>query len=223
MMLGIRGPRFLESTRGQLVSLLRRGARTIEELAAAVGLTDNAVRSHVTALERDGMVRSAGTRRAPRAGKPAVIYELHPDADALLSSAYAPVLEATIAVMLEGRTPEEAAVALRQVGNRLARSLGDTPRGDARARVTAAANLLAALGGDVEVLDDNGVLRIRGCACPLSSVVAKHPSVCQAVESLVSEVVGLPATTQCEHGDRPRCCFAIGQDPLRGASSRAAS
>src|SRR4051812_15500662 len=91
------GPRFLETTRGQVVKLLRRGARTIEELAAAVGLTDNAVRNHVTALERDGMVRSVGIRRTAGAGKPAVLYELHPDADALLSSAYAPVLEAAIA------------------------------------------------------------------------------------------------------------------------------
>jgi predicted ArsR family transcriptional regulator len=167
------------------------------------------VRSHVTALERDGMVRAVGTRRPPGAGKPAVLYELHPDADALLSSAYAPVLEATLAVMLEGRTPEEAAEALHLVGKRLAQSLGESPRGDVHTRVTAAANVLAALGGDVEVLDDNGVLRIRGCACPLSTVVAKHPEVCHAVESLVSEIVGKPAITQCEHGDRPKCCFQI--------------
>ena len=51
------GRRFLESTRGQVVLLLRRGARTVEELAQALGLTDNAVRSHLAALERDGLVR----------------------------------------------------------------------------------------------------------------------------------------------------------------------
>ena len=44
------GRRFLESTRGQVVLLLRRGARTVEELAQALGLTDNAVRSHLAAL-----------------------------------------------------------------------------------------------------------------------------------------------------------------------------
>src|SRR3712207_8581849 len=52
--------RFLETTRGQIVALLRRGTRTVEELAAALGLTDNAVRAHLAALERDGLVRQAG-------------------------------------------------------------------------------------------------------------------------------------------------------------------
>jgi predicted ArsR family transcriptional regulator len=49
--------RFLSSTRGQVVILLSRAVRTVEELAAALGVTDNAVRSHLSMLERDGLVR----------------------------------------------------------------------------------------------------------------------------------------------------------------------
>ena len=37
--------RFLASTRGRIVGLLRRGSRTVNELADEVGLTDNAVRA----------------------------------------------------------------------------------------------------------------------------------------------------------------------------------
>jgi hypothetical protein len=33
--------KFFESTRGQVVTLLRRSDRTVEELARALGLTDN--------------------------------------------------------------------------------------------------------------------------------------------------------------------------------------
>ncbi|MBX6333083.1 MAG: helix-turn-helix domain-containing protein, partial [Gemmatimonadaceae bacterium] len=85
------GRRFLESTRGRLFALLRRGARTVDELAQSLGMTDNAVRAHLTGLERDGLVRQAGVRRGAGAGKPALLYELHPDAEPLFSKAYAPV------------------------------------------------------------------------------------------------------------------------------------
>ena len=54
--------RFWSSTRGRIVLLLRRGSRTVHELAVALGLTDNAVRTHLTALERDGLVAPSGTR-----------------------------------------------------------------------------------------------------------------------------------------------------------------
>src|SRR5437763_1629507 len=73
-----RDDRFWTSTRGQLLILLRRGIDTVNDLAAAIGLTDNAIRSHLTALERDGLVRPSGTRRGPR--KPTVTYALTPEA-----------------------------------------------------------------------------------------------------------------------------------------------
>src|SRR5918911_2480444 len=61
--------RFMETTRGQIVALLRRGTRTVEELAQALGLTDNAVRGHLATLERDGLARPAGVRRGPGGGE----------------------------------------------------------------------------------------------------------------------------------------------------------
>jgi hypothetical protein len=68
---------------------------------------------------------------------------------------------------------------------------------------------LTALGGDVTVAREEGSLRIRGSGCPLSAAVSKQPGLCRAVETLVSEVTGARARTCCEHGERPRCCFAI--------------
>src|SRR5215468_2499006 len=75
--------RFVESTRGRLVALLRRDVRTVDELAQQLGLTDNAVRAHLAALERDGWVVSRGVRHSGSSGKPATIYELTPDAEVL--------------------------------------------------------------------------------------------------------------------------------------------
>ena len=68
--------------RGRIIALLRRGASTVEELAAALGVTDNAVRVHLQRLEREGVVSATGTRQGPGAGKPATTYQVATEADA---------------------------------------------------------------------------------------------------------------------------------------------
>jgi predicted ArsR family transcriptional regulator len=45
--------RLLASTRGEIIALLRR---SVGEMAEELKLTDNAIRSHLAALERDGLV-----------------------------------------------------------------------------------------------------------------------------------------------------------------------
>lgn len=204
------GSRFLETTRGRVVGLLRRGRATVEELARALGLTNNAIRSHLATLERDGLVRADGVRRGPGAGKPAVVYDLHPEAEPLLSRAYPPVLTAVLDVIVAELPADEAAALLGQVGRRLAATTGAAGGGGSLPeRVHAAAALLTSLGGEVEVVEEEGGLRLRGWACPLSATVARRPELCRAVKSLVSEVAGAPARQCCEHGDRPRCCFTV--------------
>ena len=55
--------KFFDSTRGKTVMLLRRSGRTVDELAKALGLTNNGVRVHLAPLERDGAVRQRGSVR----------------------------------------------------------------------------------------------------------------------------------------------------------------
>lgn len=203
------GRRFLESTRGRIVALLRRGAHTVDELASAIGMTDNAVRSHLTTLERDGLVRQEGVRRGPGAGKPAILYEVHPEAEPLFSRAYPPVLTALLDAVVDELPPTRVEELMRDVGRRLASGVGGPAAGDLTGRVHAAAALLTALGGEVDVVEEEGALAIRGCGCPLSVAVSCRPELCRAVETLVAEVTGAPVRECCEHGDRPRCCFRV--------------
>lgn len=201
--------RFLETTRGQIVALLRRGPRTVEDLAAALGLTDNAIRAHLATLERDGLVASAGVRRGAGAGKPATLYELHPEAEPLFSRAYAPVLRAVLDAIAERVPEEEARALMRDVGRRLAAQLGRDVTGDLHSRVHAAAALLSALGGEAYVEKGDETLQLRGYGCPLSAAVTARAEVCRAVEALLSEVIGVEVREHCDRGVRPRCCFQI--------------
>ena len=203
------GKRFLESTRGQIVVLLRRGPRTVEELAGALGLTDNAVRNHLSVLDRDGLVRQSGVRRGPGAGKPAVLYEVHPDAEPLFSTAYEPVLTAMIDVLVEELPAGQAVELLHKVGRRVAAGAGGQAAGTSEQRANTAAGVLRSLGGDVKVAEEDSAVVIRSSGCPLSATVTSRPEMCRAVVALVSEIVGAPVEECCDRADRPRCCFRI--------------
>lgn len=203
------GRRFLETTRGQIVTLLRRSARTVEELAQALGLTDNAVRNHLSILERDGIVRQEGVRRGQGAGKPAVVYEVHPDAEPLFSRAYEPVLTAVLDVLVDELPAETTAEILHKVGRRMGLSAGGQAAGTIGDRAAMAAAVLRSLGGEIDVITEDGTVLLRGSGCPLSSTVAHRPEMCHAVEALVSEIVGAPVRECCVRGQRPCCCFRV--------------
>src|SRR2546423_518664 len=114
---------FGKSTRGRVVALLRRGDRSVEELAQALGLTDNAVRAQLALLETEGIVRSVGIRRDGTVGKPAMLYGVAPSASALFSSAYAPLLASLLAELSERMSPRQLDTLLRGAGRRLAPAL----------------------------------------------------------------------------------------------------
>jgi len=200
--------RFLASTRGKIVVLLRRARRTVDELAAAVGLTDNAVRAHLATLERDGLVQQQGVRRGE--GKPASLYELTAEAERLFPKAHAPVLSQLLTVMEERTSSDDMSAAMREVGQRLADG-APAPQGSPRERLESAARLLAGLGGLAEVESSSGRLRLVGYSCPLGAIVDEHPQACLVAEALVARVSGLPVSEHCERDDGhpPRCRFEV--------------
>lgn len=201
--------RFFRSTRGRIVVLLRRASRRVDELARELGLTDNAVRAHLAALERDGVVRQGGTvRRGRGAGKPAHVYELTPEAEGMFSRAYEPVLSRLLDVLVEkmGREGEEEL--LREAGVRVAADFG-VFSGSVRERLEAAVGALNELGGFAELVEEEGSFLIRGHGCPLSGVVSGHPEACRLAEALVSGLAGVKVHERCERGGSPRCRFEV--------------
>jgi len=194
------------STRARLLVLVRGAARSINELAEALGITDNAVRTHVTALERDGMVRQAGIARST-GGKPATLYELTPAAEELFPKAYSLVLTELLRTLKEEYGHDRAELLLRRVGERLA--AGAAARGDPRDRVNAAVAVLESVGGSVEALADEDGWTLRADGCPLSAVVAKEADACMVAEALVHAVTGMPVAETCDRSGRPRCAFRI--------------
>ena len=207
--------KFFESTRGRLVTLLRRTGRTVEGLARELGLTENGVRAHLASLERDGIVRQRGSvRRVSGGGKPAYVYELTPEAEDLFPKAYELVLLRLLCVLSERLGAEESEALLRAAGRGLAQGR-IAPSYSVSERLEAAAGVLDELGGLAELEERDGVVLIRGHSCPLAALTPGHPEICRMAETLLSEIAGAPLHEHCDRRESPRCCFEVGR--LSGA------
>ena len=195
-----------ESAAGRILALLRRASMTVDDLAGGLGLSGNAIRAQLAALERDGLVERAGERRG--ASKPAKVYALTREADLLFSRAYIPVLTELLQVLDSKLERGEFDAVMREVGARL---MGDRRRsaGDALQRAQAACDLLNSLGGLARVEQQDGTLMIRSDGCPLAAATQRHPEACNAMESLLSEFTGLRVAKCCDREERLRCCFEL--------------
>ena len=205
--------RFFTGTRGRIVALLRRAARTVDELAAELDLTDNAVRAQLAAMERDGLVRQRGERKGTR--KPAVEYALDPEAETALSRAYVPLVAALVQVLAARLPRAELEGVLREAGRHAAEALPQ-PAGEPEERVRAASQALDDLGGVTQVEAAGDRWTIRSAGCPLAELVGRRPETCVALEALVAELTRMPVREACERGGRPACRFEVGA-PARPA------
>jgi predicted ArsR family transcriptional regulator len=197
-----------------MLLLLRRATRTVDELAQALDMTDNAVRSQLSLLERDGLVQQQGVRRG--ISKPALLYALTPDAEQLFHKAYVPVLRQLLDTLATRLSPEELEEVVLATGRGLA-ATQVLPSGDQAQRLRGAVEVLNGLGGlaELEPVEGEGAQgtedevgwQIHGYRCPLSEVVPSHPEVCQLTAALLSEVVGQAVEERCQRIGPPQCCF----------------
>jgi DeoR family transcriptional regulator, suf operon transcriptional repressor len=203
---------FFETTRGRLVTLLRRSGLTIDEMAGELGITPAAVRAQITAMQRDGLVRRGGQRRGTT--RPPHVYEITEDVEQLLSRAYIPLMTHVLHAVVANLSRREVETVMRRAGKAVAGELmrGKRPMGNLPARIAAASGLLNDELGALTRVDHNGSYRIVGAGCPLAALTGKHPAVCLAVESLLQEVVEAPASECCDRTGRPRCCFQFADE-----------
>jgi predicted ArsR family transcriptional regulator len=183
---------------------------TAKEIAARLDLTHNAVRTHLSALQREGLVHEAGSRSSGT--RPAVLYALVPEAEAIFSRAYVPFVAHLVRVLQEQLDQKALDEVMHLVGRGLA---SDWPRvrGDLPHRVEAAASLLEELGALNEIERVNSGFVIRGYGCLLSQAVHRRPEVCRAMQSLLAELVEASVRECCNReGERPLCCFEFATD-----------
>jgi DeoR family transcriptional regulator, suf operon transcriptional repressor len=208
----------LDSSRGRIVTVLRTGGLTADDIARTLGLTRSAVRLQITAMERDGVVRKVGKR--PGTTRPSYVFELTPEVEQLLSKAYIPLLTGLVDVFAEALPADQIEALLRKIGIGLAQQVtrGKRVSGGLESRAAAASALMNEHLGAMTRVESNGAITIRGAGCPLAALTGKHKGVCLAMESLVTAIVGVPVKECCDRDDRPQCCFEMQDESLRSAT-----
>ncbi|HUG39669.1 MAG TPA: helix-turn-helix domain-containing protein [Longimicrobiales bacterium] len=195
----------LGATRGGILAALCEADATARELAERFGISANAVRAHLTALQREGLVEYRAERRG--VGKPAHVYELTPPGEALLSRGYAPLLNSLLAVLRRESGTAQLEAWLRESGGALAVRVEH--QADPRDDVEVAVTLLRQLGG-IPVVEERGdTIILRGQCCPLAQITAEHPVACRAVEGLLEAATGMGVREACDRSGRPHCRFEL--------------
>lgn len=201
---------FLDTSRGRVAEVLRNGPRTVEDLAAELRLTPNAVRAQLALMERDGLVARAGL--VPGATRPSQTFAVTPALEQFLSRAYIPLLTHMIRACADTLDTDQLNGLMRRTGKSVAGAFlsGKRPAGALHARIEAASEFLnRELGAVTHVARRNGGFILQGQGCPLAAITDKEPAVCLAVESLVRELVGAAVHECCDRTGPPRCSFHI--------------
>ena len=200
--------RLLASTRGRILALLRGEDRTVNDLAAVLKLTNNAVRAHLISLERDGLVQQRGSR--PGIRKPHVAYGLSAEAENIFPKEYGPLLNHFVTAVSNRVPPGALRATMREVGRAVALDHLHQVKGRSRDdRIEIALRVLSDLGGLATLGERDGRQVILGNGCPLAAVTASHPEACLIVETLLSKIIGEPVKKCCEYNGAPRCCFKL--------------
>ena len=141
---------------------------TVEDLSKGLGITDNAVRQHLTALERDGMVAKGETQS--RGGRPEQLYGLTSSGNELFPRHYSWFAELLIDSLREQQGTDALRERLECMGKAVGRQVAARLAGvkDRRERIRALADIMRELGYQSESIDPakrNGRLSRRPTVC----------------------------------------------------------
>ena len=195
----------------QVIEYLKRnGSATIKELEELLGITTNAVRQHLQALQADGYIER--TRVNVGVGRPHHAYSISGKAHELFAC-HCDDLALTLleeVFILEG--PERAELLLGRVGDRLAQRYARSVRGDAlHERVEQLADALHQRGvlTDIDVEDEN-VIVLHAYNCPYHELAQEHRAICEMDEAVMRQVLGSDVNlSACMMDGHRGCSFVV--------------
>ena len=189
-----------------VLTRLRHGAMTVEELARALKLTNNAVRNQLRKLQEADFVTAFGKR--PGASKPSTLYAITLKGQIQFSTLYLPILTQFLSVAEGKCSGAQLGALMLETGQSLARRY-QRPSGPVKRRAQAAAGLLRTFGGVAEVETRNGTLVIRSRACPIAALTSENRAACSVLKGFLEQHMTVGVTVCCDLKEEPECCFEV--------------
>ena len=192
-------------SRDRILELLLRAEqpRSVPTLAAALGISRNAARQQVVALERAGLVERAAAIRTR--GRPSQGYRLSAAGKGTFRRQYALLARQLLGELARHLGPSELHDALKRIG----RSLADSLRAESSADEAVIAGLMRELGYESRAIEGERGIEIEAHNCVFHDLAMAEPAICEVDLALLRSLSG----KEVEHSR----CMARGERSCRFA------
>jgi predicted ArsR family transcriptional regulator len=193
----------LESRQRILEYLKQSGQASVAELSQALALTPVTIRHHLETLRSEGLVAEPVPRHKPGPGRPEMMYQVTPAANATMPRNYGELCGCLIQAIGSTQTLELEGL-LVEMGRELGSSAGT-------ARQPAAAISYLEERGYFPSLEENeGLIILQFANCPYLEVVQGAPSLCHFDRALIEALFGGEVEMLGRIADQaPVCTFQI--------------
>jgi predicted ArsR family transcriptional regulator len=198
------------STRMEVLELLRRkGHASAETIAAELLVTPNAIRQHLTNLERDGLVVSSPEKS--RRGRPSLLFSLTERADSVFPKRYGQLATMVLQEVQDMGGPEALDEVFERMATRHAGAIAPKLEGlafdEKLSRVVAWIGRAGTLAEQSETPEG---VKVTIHNCPFRNTALKYPQVCTITPHLISQLLGT-GVSQADsiHRHDPYCSFVV--------------
>lgn len=200
----------MKSTREKiLLFLLKNPKSTINELADAVTINTISVRHHLNNLLADGLILAEEERHG--VGRPRLVYSLSDEGLERFPSRYYRLTNRILSRFKESIPPEE----LQSIFKEIAKDIASNHRQSLKnltleGKLNLLQELLDEEGFNVEWEKNKDHFVIHEISCPYFHVAQSHPEVCSMDQTLISELLEIPANKMnCILSGDHHCSFII--------------
>lgn len=203
----------------EILELLRRKqSASAETISAELGITPNAVRQHLTNLERDSYVVSTPVKN--RRGRPNLMFSLTEKADQAFPKRYGQLATMVLNELRDMQGEAALDELFRRIALRHASSIEPYLKGlSFDAKLQRLVDWIGRAGtlADQEALPD-GSVKVTIHNCPFRTTALKFPQVCTITPHLINRLLDAPVSQgESIHRSDPHCSFVVERPRRRAA------
>lgn len=198
------------STRMEVLELLRRKqAASAETISSELGITPNAVRQHLTNLERDGLVKREPVRA--KRGRPSLLFSLTERADSVFPKRYGQLSTMVLTELQEMQGPQALDEIFRRVALRHADAVEPELVGlDFDQKVRRVVAWIGRAGTLAEAEATEGGITVSIHNCPFRNTALKFPQVCTITPQLLTRLLDTSVSQDGSiHRGDSHCSFVV--------------
>jgi predicted ArsR family transcriptional regulator len=200
----------MKSTRERILQTLLNNPRsTIIDLAKAVGINAISVRHHLTSLQAEGLVMAEEERHG--VGRPRLVYALSEKGMERFPTRYMRLTNRLLDQMKEEMPPAVINKLFTAMASDIASGYSQQVKSmNVEEKLDFIKNVLSQEGFSVEWERQGSEYLIHEVSCPYYHVGQSHPEVCTVDQTLISEVLSIPAhKINCLLSGDTHCTYVI--------------